>query len=65
MENGFITQITTENEETPMLFKPVNDTLIPSIIYSQSTDVDVISGSTMSSKAVINAMNDIMAQAKQ
>lgn len=65
VENGFITQITTENEETPMLFKPVNDTLIPSIIYSQSTDVDVISGSTMSSKAVINAMNDIMAQAKQ
>ena len=65
VENGFITQITTENEETPMLFQPVNDTLIPSIIYSQSTDVDVISGSTMSSKAVINAMNDIMAQAKQ
>lgn len=65
VENGFITQITTENEETPMLFKPVQDTLIPEIIYTQSTDVDTISGSTMSSKAVINAMNDIMEQAKQ
>lgn len=65
VENGFITEITTENEETPMLFKPVQDTLIPAIIFSQSADVDTISGSTMSSKAVINAMNDIMEQAKQ
>ena len=65
VENDFITQITTENEETPMLFKLVQDTLIPEIIYTQSTDVDTISGSTMSSKAVINAMNDIMEQAKQ
>ena len=65
VENGYITSITSENEETPMIYKPVQEQLIPSIIYNQSIEVDSISGSTMSSNAIKTAMKDIMEQAKK
>ena len=48
-----------------MIYKPVQEQLIPSIIYNQSIEVDSISGSTMSSNAIKTAMKDIMEQAKK
>lgn len=65
VKDGYITEITTENEETKTIFGGVEDNLITAIIYNQSTDVDVVAGATVSSEAVIEAMKDIFAQAKQ
>lgn len=65
VENGFITKITAKHKETESIFMQVEETLIPNIIYEQSTDVDSISGATYSSDAVKEAMNNIIDQAKK
>ena len=52
-----------ENGETPVLFSSVNDQLIPTILENQAGGVDVIAGATKSSRAVIDAVADCVAQA--
>ena len=52
-----------ENGETPVLFSMVENQLIPAIIENQAGGVDVIAGATNSSKAVIQAVADCVAQA--
>ena len=49
--------------ETPGLGDKGAQTVADRILTAQSTDVDTASGATMSSKAVINAVNDCLAQA--
>ncbi len=65
VEGGYIVSITTVNEETPMIFKPVQETLIPAIVYNQSAEVDSVAGSSMSSRAVKTAMEQIIAEASK
>lgn len=53
-----------EEHETPDRFAPVKDTMIPAIIEANSTDVDGIASSTLSSNAVKAAVEDAFNQAK-
>lgn len=53
-----------EENGTPEKFEPVKDQLISAIIEKNSTDVDTVSGSTMSSKAVIAAVGDAVEQSQ-
>ncbi|MBR6527659.1 MAG: FMN-binding protein [Lachnospiraceae bacterium] len=63
-ENGVITEILLDTPgETPGLGDKGAQKVADSILTAQSTDVDVASGATMSSKAVINAVNDCLTQA--
>lgn len=65
VENSFITKIeATNHSETGPIFESVEEGLIPEIIYNQSVDVDTISGATNSSKAVLQAVKEIMDKAK-
>ena len=67
VEGGFITKIETPvNSETESLYAAVESTVIPAIIYNQTTEgVDIITSVTVSSQAVIDAVNEIIAQAKK
>lgn len=61
VKDGFITSITfPSNGETPAIFKGVETTLVPEIIKTQSVKVDTVSGATVSSTAVIDAVQKIM-----
>jgi fumarate reductase flavoprotein subunit len=53
----------TEHNETESFLNRAVDAVIPSIIDAQSTDVDILSGVTMTSEAIINAVNHAIAQA--
>ncbi|MBU5482894.1 FMN-binding protein [Clostridium sp. MSJ-11] len=54
-----------DHEETEGIFDGVQDNLIPEIIKKQSTEgVDTISGATVSSNAVIEAVNKALEEAK-
>ena len=55
-------KIVSQNE-TPALFAPVENELIPAIIENQAGGVDAITGSTNSSRAVKEAIADCVAQA--
>lgn len=54
----------TDHKETEGIFDGVEENLIPEIIKKQSTEVDTISGATVSSKAVIEAVNKALEEAK-
>ena len=55
--NGEITDIkAVEHSETERLFTPAFEELTANIIAEQSTEVDTISGATVSSEAVIEAV---------
>lgn len=54
--------IVSQNE-TPILFSQVQDTLIPAIIEHQAGGLDAITGATNSSRAVKEAIADCVAQA--
>lgn len=54
-----------DHKETDGIFDGVKDNLIPEIIKKQSTEgIDTITGATVSSKAVLTAVNDALSQAK-
>ncbi len=65
IENGMITSVTvTDHNEKNELFWGVPVEQIPQLIVeSQSTDVDTVSGATMTSRGIIEAVNDALAQA--
>jgi len=52
-----------EHNETEGIFEGAVDGVIPEIIKGQTTEVDVVSGVTLTSNAIIEAVNDIMDQA--
>jgi uncharacterized protein with FMN-binding domain len=63
VENSNITGIeVTDNDETP-LFLERAIAVIEDMISSQSTDVDVVSGATLSSNAIINGTKDALSSA--
>lgn len=62
VESGKISDIkVVEQEETPTLFDGVEKNLIPEIIKKQGTeDIEAVSGATLSSNGVIEAVNNAL-----
>lgn len=54
----------TKHEETGPIFEAVEKNLFPMILNKQSSEVDTIAGATVSSKAVLEAVTQIIEQAK-
>lgn len=66
VEGGYITKVeVTSHEETETLFDAVMDQMVPTIIYEQSTEVDVITSATVTSEAILEAVNKVIEQAKK
>ena len=64
VKDGEIVSITLgEHGETEGIFEGAVDGVIPQIIKGQTTEVDVVSGATLTSNAIIEAVTDIMNQA--
>ena len=66
VKDGFIDTIEVlEHHETSSIFMSIQNDLIPSIIYSQSTEgIDAVTGASNSSAAVFEAVNTALATAK-
>lgn len=57
VKDGFIDSIkAVESKETEMIFKGVENEMIPAMIYNQTSDVDMVTGATVSSRAVRSAV---------
>ena len=64
VKDGEIVSITLgQHGETEGIFEGAVDGVIPEIIKGQTTEVDVVSGATITSNAIIEAVEDIMNQA--
>lgn len=63
--NGKLSEINVlDNKETPAMIDSVKDGLIPEIIKKQTTEgVDTVSGATLSSKAVLEAVGKVLKDA--
>jgi len=58
VENGSIVDITlVEHQETPFFYSAAEHGVISAIISSQHTNVDTVSGATVTSRAIIEAVN--------
>ena len=63
-ENGVITDVQTDtSEETPEIGGAAAEVLVQEVLEKQNGDVDNVSGATMTSAAVRNAVNTILAAA--
>lgn len=61
VEKGLIQAITIlEHNETPGLSDPILEKIPAAIIEAQSLEVEVVSGATLTSEAVINAVGDAL-----
>lgn len=66
IENDVITQITGYSNETDTwYYDKASEQIIPAILNSQSTDVDVYSGATYSSNAIIKAVSRALKAARK
>lgn len=63
VENGLIKDIKTEEAETSVVGSAAIDKLKDKVIASNSTDVDRISGATISSAAFLSAVNEALESA--
>lgn len=64
ISNDIITSITiTSHNDTPGFADRAIEEIPSKIISSQSTNVDVVSGATYTSKGIINAVNDALSKA--
>ena len=64
VKDGEIVSITLgEHGETEGIFEGAVDGVIPQIIKGQTTEVDTVAGATITSNAIIEAVDDIMDQA--
>ena len=64
VKDGEIVSITLgEHGETEGIFEGAVDGVIPQIIKGQTTEVDTVAGATITSNAIIEAVDDIMNQA--
>lgn len=66
IQNDIITEIKIEdNYETPSYMEEIETKLIPEIIGKNSLEnIDVLAGATVSSNAVLNAINEALTHAK-
>ncbi len=65
VKDGNITAVKIlEQSETPAIFGGVERDLIPQIIQTQGVEVDAIAGATVSSKAVLKAVEEALKAAK-
>lgn len=63
VSGGRITAIEVRpHQETPFIADPALETLIQNMLAVQSVDVDVISGATVTSKALISAVEQALTQ---
>ena len=53
-----------QQNETPEKFAPVETSIPAAVIAAQSTEIDVISGSTISSAALLEAIQNAIDQSK-
>ena len=61
VQNGFISNITIlSHKETPGISDKAFEQIPSKIISSQSVNVDTVSGATYTSKAIINAVNQVL-----
>ncbi len=66
ISGGEITEINIlEHSETPGIADSAFDAVIPAIIEAQSTDVDSVSGATLTADAVIEAVEKALAAAEK
>lgn len=64
LSNDKITNIkVVEYKDDEKWFLRAKEQIIPDILEAQSTDVDVVSGATFSSKGIIEAVNDALGKA--
>ncbi len=64
IEGGLVTRITLgENDEAPAMLEKARDTVVPAIIATQTTDVDTATGATITSEAIIDAVQQILDRA--
>lgn len=67
VKNGAISniEILSHNENNPQRYQPPMNKVPAEIIKSQSTDVDIVVGSTKTSKGIMNAVKDALSKASQ
>lgn len=66
ISNGEITRISLgASHECQAMLEAAQETVIPEIISTQTTDVDVASGATATSEAIISAVNSVLARASE
>ncbi len=53
------------NNETPAFFEKVNPSLLDAMVAANSAEVDTVAGATCSSKGLIEAVNNALAQIKK
>lgn len=54
----------TEHEETPGFYEPALEEIPAAIVDKNSTEVDAVSGATVTSNAIKEAVNNALEQAK-
>lgn len=66
ISGGMIVRVTLgQNNETEAMAEKAQSTVIPEILSSQSTDVDVATGATVTSNAIIDAVNQVLERAAE
>ena len=66
IKKGVIKKLEVTHTDTPMFFQKAWDVLENEIIQNQSVDgIDTVSGATYSSNGILDAMKDILRQAKK
>jgi uncharacterized protein with FMN-binding domain len=65
VKDGKIASVTvTEQQETEGVSDPALEQIPAAIVENNSTDVDVVSGATLTSNGIIEAVNNALEQAK-
>ncbi len=62
-DNEIVSVTVGDNSETPAIAEAAIETIPQEIIDAQSTDVDVVTNATLTSNAIIEAVNDCIEQA--
>lgn len=64
--DGVITAVeVVENNETPGVGSRAIDVIPGAIVAANSTDVDIVSGATLTSNGIIAAVNDALSQVQE
>lgn len=65
VKDGKIASVTvTEQQETEGVADPALEQIPAAIVENNSTDVDIVSGATLTSNGIIEAVNNALEQAK-
>lgn len=63
LKDGEIVTIEVEHEDTPGIARPVINEIRNAVISAQSADVDLISGATVTSRALVEAISEALTEA--